>query len=213
MTPEAGSAGVAPVVVPGTEGYADDAAWLIPRYEAVSFSEKYQAVLHLFPAQPCVVLDIGAGTGVDAAWLAERGHVAVAVEPVAALRDAGAALHRSSGIDWLDDSLPALSKLVQRRQLFDIVLVSAVWQHLATGERKQSMTTIANLLKPGALLVMSIRHGAAPANRRVFEVPAEETPALAAACGLAPVVNARTGSVQALNRQAGVTWTWLAFVK
>ena len=45
--------------VPGTEGYLDDAEWLIPRYDGVSFEDKYQAVQHLLPTAPGSVLDIG----------------------------------------------------------------------------------------------------------------------------------------------------------
>src|SRR5205085_8273140 len=73
----------------GTQGYAEDAEWLIPRYESVNPSEKYQVVAHLFPKFPSFFLDVGAGTGVDAAWLAQEGHQVLAVEPVTAFREAG----------------------------------------------------------------------------------------------------------------------------
>jgi len=88
-------------VVPGTEGYADDAAWLIPRYAEVSFEEKYQAVWHLLASVPGSVLDLGAGAGTDSAWLAKRGHRVTAVEPVAAFRDACTRLHPSLQVEWI----------------------------------------------------------------------------------------------------------------
>ncbi len=199
--------------VPGTEGYLDDAEWLIPRYEGVSFEDKYQAVHHLLPTAPDSVLDIGAGTGVDSAWLTRQGHSVTAIEPVAAFRDAGLRLHSPLKIEWIDDSLPELFKMASRKESFDLVLVSAVWHHLAPVEQIRAMSRIAPLLKPGATLVVSIRHGAAPANRRVFEVSADQTINLALTFGLQLIEKAKSASIQRLNRQAGVTWTWLAFEK
>lgn len=199
--------------VPGTEGYLDDAEWLVPRYEGVSFEDKYQAVHHLLPTAPGSVLDIGAGTGVDSAWLTRQGHNVTAIEPVAAFRDAGIRLHSQLRIEWIDDSLPDLMKMASRKESFDVVLINAVWHHLAPVEQKHAMSRIVLLLKPGATLVMSIRHGAAPVNRRVFEVSADQTIDMALSFGLQLIEEAKTASIQRLNRQAGVTWTWLAFEK
>lgn len=200
-------------IVPGTEGYFEDSDSLIPRYEGVPFTEKYKAVLHLLPTKASKILDIGAGTGGDAAWLATKGHCILAVEPTDPLREAGAKLHPSSQIEWLDDSLPMLLKTMARKEVFDLVLVTAVWAHLAEKERQQAMSNIVALLKPGALLIMSLRHGPTPANRRVFEVTAEETMELAQRNGLTKALYARTESAQQINRQAGVMWSWLAFQK
>lgn len=200
-----------PAVVGGAEGYAEDAEWLIPRYERVDSLEKFRAVIHLFPEKPGTILDLGAGTGADAGWLVRKGHRVVAVEPVAAFREAGRRLHPSPGIEWLDDSLPWLPKLQPDKQGFDLALGSAVWNHLAPPEQEQAMSRLAALLAPGRHLILSLRHGACPARRRMFEVCADETIRLAAAHRFRLVVNAQTASVQPLNRQAGVTWAWLAF--
>lgn len=202
-----------PAVVAGTEGYADDAEWLIPRYESVDFLEKYRAVAHLFPEVPSMTLDVGAGTGADAGWLAQKGHQVVAVEPVAAFREAGRRLHPSSTIEWLDDSLPKLPKVLAPKTGFDLVLVSAVWNHLAPAEREQAMSRFASVVAAGRHLILSIRYGRSPANRRVFDVSVDETIQLAATYHFRAVVNVQMASVQLLNRQAGVTWSWLAFVK
>lgn len=63
------------MAIAGTEGYTENADSLIARYESVSCAEKYKSVLHLTPIPKKVsdVLDIGAGTGADAAWLAAAG--------------------------------------------------------------------------------------------------------------------------------------------
>jgi protein-L-isoaspartate O-methyltransferase len=196
-------------IVPGTEGYSEDAEWLIPRYESVSFVEKYKAVFDWLPTKPSTILDIGAGTGIDSAWLATNGHNVIAVEPTAAFREAGIKLHTSPRIEWLDDSLPALSKIAVRKATYDVVLVTAVWGHLAPRERVQAMSTITSLLKSEGILVMSIRHGSAPANRRVFDVSEDETIDLAMLNGLRVILKRKALSAQLINRQAGVTWSWL----
>jgi SAM-dependent methyltransferase len=201
------------MIIPGTEGYAEDAEELIPRYESIPFIEKYQAVLHLLPVTASRILDIGAGTGVDAAWLVAQGHRVLAVEPTDVLREAGAKLHPSNQIEWLKDSLPMLPGTLAREKTFDIVLVTAVWVHIDQRERQHAMSNIAALLKPGALLVMSLRHGPAPMNRRIFEVNAEETIELADRHGLKKSLYLQTSSAQPINRQAGVVWSWLVFQK
>lgn len=201
------------VPVPGTEGYVEDAEWLIPRYEDVGFVEKYKAVIQHLPTQPRAILDIGAGTGIDSAWLAARGHRVTAIEPVAPFREAGMKLHASQKIEWIDDSLPDLATLRCREDRFDVVLVAAVWFHLAPTDRGRSLANITTVLKPGGMLVISLRHGPAPANRRIFHVSAEEVSVLAKSHGLRVLCNVQAPSVQLNNRQAGVTWSWLVFQK
>ena len=94
----------------GTEGYAEEAEALVEQYERLRFAELHKRVLHLVPAAPSRVLDIGAGTGRDAAAFAAMGHAVVAVEPTAELRARAAVLHPSPRIEWLDDGLPAVDE-------------------------------------------------------------------------------------------------------
>ncbi|MFE2409972.1 SAM-dependent methyltransferase, partial [Kitasatospora sp. NPDC059408] len=58
----------------GTAGYGAEAQALALQYESVTFAEVHREMLHLFPAPPAAVLDVGAGTGRDAAALAALGH-------------------------------------------------------------------------------------------------------------------------------------------
>jgi SAM-dependent methyltransferase len=169
----------------GNEGYAEEADALTRQYESVRFVDLHGPVLHLLPTVPSDVLDIGAGTGRDAAALAGMGHRVVAVEPTAALRDRAALLRPSSHIEWIDDSLPALARLMRRGGRFDVVMLTAVWIHLDPPQRQEAMPRVASLLRPGGVLLLTLRHGPAPpGRRRLFETSADETIALAGVHGL-----------------------------
>ncbi|HSV77595.1 MAG TPA: hypothetical protein VLK85_00120 [Ramlibacter sp.] len=58
---------------------------------------------------------------------------------------------------------------------------------------------------------MSVRNGSGAANRPTFPVPFERTIEVAAARGLLAIRRVRAESMQARNREAGVTWDWIAF--
>lgn len=197
------------VPISGTEGYAEEAEALIARYESIDFAEAHKPVLHLIPARPCQVVDIGAGTGRDAAGFAALGHHVLAVEPTAALRARAMALHPSSRIEWLDDSLPELARLTPRGESFDAVMLTAVWMHLDEAQRQRGMPNVASLVRPGGVMIMSLRHGPVPPGRRMFAVTADETEQLAAAEGLHTIL--RQEGLPASLGQPGVTWTRLAF--
>jgi SAM-dependent methyltransferase len=193
--------------VRGTEGYAAEAAALLRQYESIPFEAVHRAVLPLFPAPPARVLDIG--TGRDAAAFAALGHAVVAVEPVAALREAARALHPSPRIDWRDDSLPDLAGL--GAESFDLVMLTAVWMHLDAGQRQAAMPRLARGLRPGGRLVLSLRHGPVPPGRRMFAVTAGETIALAEAAGLATLL--RLDRRPGAQARPGIAWTRLAFAR
>jgi SAM-dependent methyltransferase len=199
--------------VSGTEGYAEQAEELFKCYEGFSSLDAHRAVLHLIPAAPSRILDIGSGTGRDAAWFASNGHRVVAVEPTEAMRQPAMALHPSPRIEWLNDSLPDLDLVRSRGETFDLVLLSAVWMHLDQEQRRQAMPNVASLLRSGGTLIMLVRHGPVPPGRRMFEVSAEETIELATMQNLHLVLNLRTESTQASNRAAGISWTNLVFAK
>jgi len=125
--------------ISGTENYAEEAPELLKRYESISFADAHGPVLHLIPPAPCHVLDIGAGTGRDAAGFATLGHSVVAVEPTEELRRGAMLLHSSPMIEWLDDSLPNLAAVRARSEEFHDVMLSAVWMHPDEAQRRMAM--------------------------------------------------------------------------
>jgi len=196
-----------------TSGYAAEVDALFERYESRDAAAVHAPWVHYFPTPPARILDIGAGTGRDAAWLVSLGHSVLAVEPVDELRTRAAKLHPEPEITWLADILPDLSATMARGKTFDMVLMHAVWMHLTEDERGTGMTNVARLIKPGGRLAMSLRHGPVPQSRRMFEVTGEETISLAADNGLENLYAQRALSIQAENRANKIEWTKLVFEK
>jgi len=193
------------------DGYARAATdEFIARYEALSPEAIYQHVIDLFPRHPAKIVDIGAGTGRDAAWFAAKGHRVHAVEPVRELREAGRTLHSSERITWLDDRLPHLSK-VRPCGPFDCVTLCGVWQHVPDADARQALSNLARLVAPDGRLIMSLRHGPGGEGRRVFAASPETMIAGARDEGLSLVRRKEAASIQAGNRALGVSWTWLVF--
>jgi protein-L-isoaspartate O-methyltransferase len=88
------------------------------RYESVAAETVHGWLVDLLPNAPALVLDVGAGTGRDAAWLASRGSEVVAVEPSGAMRAEAQRLHPSPSIRWISDSLPGLRPGPSSRSVF-----------------------------------------------------------------------------------------------
>jgi 2-polyprenyl-3-methyl-5-hydroxy-6-metoxy-1,4-benzoquinol methylase len=194
--------------ISGTEGYGETADERVKQYESLAFADVHRHMLHLFPAAPSRVVDIGAGTGRDAAAFAKLGHSVTAVEPTPELRAHAQRLHTDVAITWVDDSLPDLDRLHALGQRYDLVMLTAVWMHLDHAQRERAMERVAPLLRPGGLMALSLRHGPVPAGRRMFEVSNAETCALAERQGL-ETVHESEGT--ALLGGPAVSWSRLAF--
>ena len=196
--------------VSGTEGY-DDTDAMVRRFEGFTFVALHEPILTLLPPAPARVLDIGAGSGRDAAGFAALGYRVVAVEPMAGLRQRAAELHPSPSIEWVDDSLPDLARMTARGEMFDVVMLTAVWMHFDEPQRRRGMPVVAALVRPGGVLSFSLRHGPIPPERRMFAVSGDETVALAAEAGLDGIL--RIDEQAAFSDNPSVTWTQLAFRK
>lgn len=193
--------------VSGTEGYGETAAERVKQYESLAFAHVHRDIFHLFPTPPSRVIDIGAGTGRDAAGFADLGHAVTAVEPTPELRSEAQRLHQQP-ITWIDDSLPELDRVHALGQRYDVVMLTAVWMHLDQAQRERAMARVAPLVRPDGLVALSLRHGPVPAGRRMFDVSAEETCELAARHGLATIHQSKG---PASLGGPGVWWDRLAF--
>ena len=166
--------------------YDVQAAELAERYDHEALLAAYRPLDDLLDprAADALALDIGAGSGRDAAWLVAKGYEVVAVEPSAGMRFEGTRRHTDDKIRWLDDRLPALSRVHELGLAFDLILLSAVWQHIPPNDRERAFRKMTALLKPGGLLLMTLRQGPAPQDRPMHPVTLAEVEALARAFGL-----------------------------
>ena len=157
---------------PAQSNLSDEIAWydahaemLADRYEAVSPERVHSWLTDLLPSQPATILDVGAGSGRDAAWLAYKGHDIVAVEPSSRFRTMARELHKDPRIQWISDSLPSLKRTFRTGLAFDVILVNAVWMHVAPSDRARAFRKLITLLKPGGVLAITLRHSPAEADR------------------------------------------------
>ena len=169
------------------------------RYESLQPEALHARLLPFLPSPPGLVLDIGAGTGRDAAWLARKGFEVWAVEPEEGFRRIGQTLHPSANVHWLDDRLPELAKVHKLGLSFDLIWASAVWMHVPPADRGRAFRRIATLLRPGARFVVSLRLGPPDPDRVMFPVSAEEVERLAIGHGLRTL--ARIDDEDRLGRQ------------
>ncbi len=192
------------------EGYESVSSKWIEDSELIPCEQLLAPVLDLLPQEPSRVADLGAGTGRDAAWLANQGHSVLAVEPAAALRNAGIKLHQSSTIKWLDDSLPDL-KRIKDGERFGTVLLLAVWQHLNDIQRITAMRRLSELTTAGGVVIISLRHGPGAPNRPVHQVMPADTIRDAHNTGFSLIRERTAASMGKWNQSSGVHWTWLVF--
>lgn len=159
--------------------YDANAGEVAARYEALASAAVHDWLHDLLPQNPGTVLDVGAGSGRDAAWFASMGHEVVAVEPSASMRSAASSMHPDPGICWMDDKLPELGRVTRSGLSFDLILLSAVWMHVTETNRTSAFRKLINLLKPGGLLAITLRCGPTDRVRGFHPVSAEEVEILA----------------------------------
>lgn len=186
--------------------YEHDAAALAEAYDAIDPSEIYGGVAELLRRRSGggLALDVGAGSGRDAAWLVGLGHEVVAAEPAGAMRAEGARRHPSFDIRWIDDRLPSLDAVHRLALAFDTILVAGVWQHVAPSDRARAFRKLATLMRPAGLLVITLREGPPPPGRRMHPTSAGEIEGLARSHGLEILRIERRED--AMGR-TGVAWT------
>jgi len=137
--------------------YETNAHLVSQRHESLDPAIVHRWWLDQLPSAPVAILDIGAGTGRDAAWLAEKGHDVLAVEPVQAMMREGLRRRPNPRFRWIEDQLPSLDRVSRLGISFDLILLSAVWMHLRPVDRSRAFRKTIQLLKPGGQVVMTFR--------------------------------------------------------
>lgn len=118
--------------------YNDHATELSRLYEGVDAQKLHAWLIPALPEPPGLALDVGCGTGRDAAWFAARGIEVVAVDPSQEMLAEARRLHPAPAVRWMSDSLPGLDKVFRLGLAFDLILLSAVWMHVAPTDRTRA---------------------------------------------------------------------------
>lgn len=157
--------------------------------------------------KPVAILDIGSGTGRDAAALADLGHRVTAVEPSSKMLRLARALHPGSQVKWLSDAMPGLEKV---EGTYDVILLSAVWMHVPPADRAAALSRVVDLTPPRGRVFVTLRLGQGDVDRGIWSVSAAELSGMAAARGLATTDLGRRPDMLGRN---GVTWQTLLLTR
>lgn len=188
--------------------YNTNAPALVKTYEQLQAESVHGWLIDLLPGAGATALDIGAGSGRDAAWLASRGLEVIAVEPARAMRESAIQTHAASAVRWIDDAMPDLRQVLRLGLSFDFILLSAVWMHLPDQVRPRAFRKLITLLKPGGLLAISLRTGPAGEDRPgMHSVTEAEVERLAREHGA--FIARRVSSADQQNRSE-VSWVQIA---
>lgn len=180
--------------------YNKNANKLAQQYLSQTFEQIHESWLHYLPAimgdPNARILELGAGSGRDAKFLADLAQTThptnnniqiIAVEPAQNLLKLAQQTTQNSRVKWLSDALPALHSITKLEVSFDLILLSAVWMHIAPSDRARAIRKLANIIKPGGKIVITLRHGQTEdelTQRKMHVVCADELKKLAASVGL-----------------------------
>ena len=149
------------------------------RYESVDAARVNGWLRDFLPSAPAAVLDVGAGSGRDAAWLASLGHDVVAVEPDRFMREEVRRWHPESRLELMADRLPELAKTFRSGLSFDFILVNAVWMCVAPTHRERAFRKLVTLLRPRGVIALTLREGPLVTGRGMHPVSVQEIEQLA----------------------------------
>lgn len=173
--------------------------------DAAATHPKLFATLRGIP--PMRVLDVGAGTGRDAAALAALGHTVIAAEPSENMLRLARKLHPVDRVTWVADALPGLAHV---EGTFGLVMLSAVWMHVDPSDREQAMRRLASLTAPGGRIYMTLRIGPDDAERGMFAVDVDGLKRLGEMQGLR---FEDLGEMPDLLGRSAVRWRYVQFTK
>jgi 2-polyprenyl-3-methyl-5-hydroxy-6-metoxy-1,4-benzoquinol methylase len=172
---------------PALDYFNDRAKELAAQYNALDREKVHADLLSHLPESTALrVLDIGAGSGADAAMFAAKGYQVLAAEPADALRTEGQKTFQNKNIQWSAEALPEFGAEVAAEKPFDVVTSVGVLQYLDQNDRLKSLKEMFSLVSKGGFL--EIQYPTPASREHQFTIEHNE------------IENAR----QAFNQEAGV---------
>jgi SAM-dependent methyltransferase len=165
--------------------YTDNALKVAREYDSVSFEDVHghwwnKLVDDKFTEKRLRILDVGAGSGRDSAFLLNQGHDVVAIEPSKGMQ--AHLLAKLPDLNVIANPLP-MEQNIQGKP-FDLILLSAVWMHIRPEFRERAFNWLENHLSKGGRLIIFLRHGPFSDGRKEHPVSADEIKAYALSHGL-----------------------------
>lgn len=138
---------------PAIDYFNDRADELARQYNVLDRAKVHADLLSMLPeGQALKVLDIGAGSGADAAMFADRGHTVLACEPAEALRKNGEETFKNKNIKWSSDVLPEMSAASDAAAPFDVITSVGVLQYVPEENRASSLSKMFSMAARGGFL-------------------------------------------------------------
>lgn len=132
---------------PALDYFNTKAKELAEQYNALDREKVHADLLEYLPEGRVLdVLDIGAGSGVDADMFAHMGHRVMAVEPAEDLLRLAKKRFKNKNIEWNTDALPELMEAGRDGRQFDVITAVGVLQYLDKDSRSKSLKTIFSLV-------------------------------------------------------------------
>lgn len=127
---------------------------LARQYNTIDRTRVHADLLSLLPQdQSLNILDIGAGSGADAAMFSMMGHMVTACEPANSLRLIGQnTFGHHADINWNANCLPQMGTEAHSAAPFDVVTSVGVLQYLDQDERKLALRKMFSLVADDGLL-------------------------------------------------------------
>jgi SAM-dependent methyltransferase len=155
--------------------FNDNADRLSAQYNSLDREKVHAGLISLLPASKTLrMLDIGAGSGADAAFFAALGHEVVAAEPAKKLRDLAHKTFPNKKIKWVADKLPGLKSVTAAGKKFDVIYAVGTLQYLDKKGRMKSLDKMASLLDAGGLL--EIQYPTPRSREYQFSIDSNEIP-------------------------------------
>lgn len=138
---------------PAIDYFNDRADELARQYNALDRAKVHADLLSMLPEGTALkVLDIGAGSGADAAMFAGRGHEVLACEPADVLRKKGEETFKNKNIKWSSDVLPEMSAASEASAPFDVITSVGVLQYVAEENRASSLFKMFSMAAKGGFV-------------------------------------------------------------
>ncbi|MBH3318119.1 class I SAM-dependent methyltransferase [Serratia ureilytica] len=191
--------------------YENNAERLFADYISLDFGSIFKDVGEFIIKSEGNALDVGAGSGRDAAALDSLGFRVIAVEPSDRMRYLASSYHKNNDIVWLNDSLPYLRNVKVMNVSFDLILVSAVWMHLSEKQQFLSLKVLSELLAVGGRIIITLRLGPPEPDRDINVVNTDEVLCMASKVGL-ETLHVTSVKKDRFNRE-NITWQKIVLCK